>query len=97
MEEDTIIQKDLFVINHELKRPNNSNQIPEDLSTEELKKESQKRPRQRKSSSNLVNKFKNDSNTERKNDCINEKSYSCLLYTSPSPRDRTRSRMPSSA
>ena len=26
-----------------------------------------------------------------------EKLYSCLLYTSPSPRDRTRSRMPSSA
>ena len=26
-----------------------------------------------------------------------EQSYSCLLYTSPSPRDRTRSRMPSSA
>ena len=25
------------------------------------------------------------------------KSYACLLYTSPSPRDRTRSRMPSSA
>ena len=25
------------------------------------------------------------------------KAYSCLLYTSPSPRDRTRSRMPSSA
>ena len=24
-------------------------------------------------------------------------SYHCLLYTSPSPRDRTRSRMPSSA
>ena len=24
-------------------------------------------------------------------------SYTCLLYTSPSPRDRTRSRMPSSA
>ena len=23
--------------------------------------------------------------------------YCCLLYTSPSPRDRTRSRMPSSA
>ena len=23
--------------------------------------------------------------------------HSCLLYTSPSPRDRTRSRMPSSA
>ena len=28
---------------------------------------------------------------------VNEISYICLLYTSPSPRDRTRSRMPSSA
>ena len=26
-----------------------------------------------------------------------DKGYVCLLYTSPSPRDRTRSRMPSSA
>ena len=26
-----------------------------------------------------------------------EQEYACLLYTSPSPRDRTRSRMPSSA
>ena len=26
-----------------------------------------------------------------------EKDMTCLLYTSPSPRDRTRSRMPSSA
>ena len=26
-----------------------------------------------------------------------ESGYGCLLYTSPSPRDRTRSRMPSSA
>ena len=31
--------------------------------------------------------------------CTNviEHGYNCLLYTSPSPRDRTRSRMPSSA
>ena len=28
---------------------------------------------------------------------VNKKYYACLLYTSPSPRDRTRSRMPSSA
>ena len=28
---------------------------------------------------------------------FNGDSYVCLLYTSPSPRDRTRSRMPSSA
>ena len=26
-----------------------------------------------------------------------DRPYYCLLYTSPSPRDRTRSRMPSSA
>ena len=26
-----------------------------------------------------------------------DRTYICLLYTSPSPRDRTRSRMPSSA
>ena len=30
-------------------------------------------------------------------DNLNTIYYSCLLYTSPSPRDRTRSRMPSSA
>ena len=29
--------------------------------------------------------------------CINAFLNTCLLYTSPSPRDRTRSRMPSSA
>ena len=28
---------------------------------------------------------------------IIDKSYSCLLYTSPSPRDKRQSRMPSSA
>ena len=28
---------------------------------------------------------------------VADKTYICLLYTSPSPRDRTRSRMPSSA
>ena len=28
---------------------------------------------------------------------MRDRLYSCLLYTSPSPRDRTRSRMPSSA
>ena len=28
---------------------------------------------------------------------ITRKNYACLLYTSPSPRDRQKSRMPSSA
>ena len=32
-----------------------------------------------------------------KNTFSNGAAYACLLYTSPSPRDRTRSRMPSSA
>ena len=31
------------------------------------------------------------------NDFLKTESDNCLLYTSPSPRDRTRSRMPSSA
>ena len=30
-------------------------------------------------------------------DLVTQQKYICLLYTSPSPRDRTRSRMPSSA
>ena len=29
--------------------------------------------------------------------CLDEYGYSCLLYTSPSPRDPTTTRMPSSA
>ena len=36
-------------------------------------------------------------NTEKTIDVVLEPSKICLLYTSPSPRDRTRSRMPSSA
>ena len=76
MEEDTIIQKNLFAINIEPQQSKSTSQITEDLSTEELKKESQKRPRERRDSKNLINKFKNGLNIERKNDCINEKSYS---------------------
>ena len=45
--------------------------------------------------------YRRDTETRRKeprglSERVDEK-YSCLLYTSPSPRDRTRSRMPSSA
>ena len=35
--------------------------------------------------------------TESEAELSNRRLYCCLLYTSPSPRDRTRSRMPSSA
>ena len=38
-----------------------------------------------------------DIDEEYKTDKQNEFIETCLLYTSPSPRDRTRSRMPSSA
>ena len=76
MEEETIIQKSLFTIINDTSPQLETKKIPEDLSAEELKKESQKRPRQRKTSTNLLNKFKSDSNSEKKNDCVNEKSYS---------------------
>ena len=76
MQEDTIIQQNLFAINNEAKHPNTSKEIPEDLSNAILKEESQKRPRQRKNSNNLISKFKNASYSDRKPDYINEKSYS---------------------
>ena len=48
----------------------------------------------------LMNEMEKTTNRT-KGDFIREKLFkrdiSCLLYTSPSPRDRTRSRMPSSA
>ena len=45
---------------------------------------------------NLIKREKN-LNTEKYQDLCDKIIESCLLYTSPSPRDRTRSRMPSSA
>src|SRR5665811_2577785 len=44
-----------------------------------------------------VTHLANAANALQQNDLHDRCSYSCLLYTSPSPRDRTRSRMPSSA
>ena len=38
-----------------------------------------------------------DRQSEAARDAARHVGYVCLLYTSPSPRDRTRSRMPSSA
>ena len=43
----------------------------------------------------LLEKIKTETAYKMKNDT--DLLNSCLLYTSPSPRDRTRSRMPSSA
>ena len=42
--------------------------------------------------------FKNKSNSNQERlEFLGDRVLGCLLYTSPSPRDRTRSRMPSSA
>ena len=72
MQEDTIIQKNLFAIDNENNELKEITKIPEDLSWEDLKKESQKRPRQRKNSTNLVNKLKSDLISNSKNIYINE-------------------------
>ena len=53
MQEDTIIQKNLFAIDNQNNEQKEIIKISEDLSWEGLKKESQKRPRQRKNSTNL--------------------------------------------
>ena len=76
MQEDSIIQKSLFAIDNENNEQKEITKIPEDLSRENLKKESQKRPRQRKNSTNLINKFKTELISNNKNVCINEESYS---------------------
>ena len=46
---------------------------------------------------NPVKWIDNDSDSQFASTKAHIDAYSCLLYTSPSPRDRTRSRMPSSA
>ena len=76
MQEDTIIQKNLFATENENNAQKEISKIPEDLSWEDLKQESQKRPRQRKNSTNLINQFKTDLIANNKNTCINEESYS---------------------
>ncbi len=76
MQEDTIIQKNLFAIDNDTNEQTEIRKIPEDLSLENLKKESKKRPRQRKNAINFINKFKSDLSSNTKNVCINEKSYS---------------------
>ena len=76
MQEDTLIQKNLFAIGSDNNQEIVTKEIPEDFSIEELKKDSKERPRQRKTSINLINKFKSDLISEAKSNCINEKSYS---------------------
>ena len=44
-----------------------------------------------------ISDYSNSSTLEYVQYRLGEPKHTCLLYTSPSPRDRTRSRMPSSA
>ena len=76
MEKDRITQINLFAVDNETDHQIKTSEIHEDLSLQDLKRESKKRPRQRKSATNLVNKFKNNCTPEGKNIYINEKSYS---------------------
>ncbi len=76
MQENRIIQQNLFAIDSKTENQIAINEVKEDLSEDELKKESEKRPRQRKKNINLINKFKTDLILNIKNDCINETSYS---------------------
>jgi len=83
MQEEKIIQENLFAVNNESYNQISPKVITEDLSTEELKKESKKRPRQRGTSTNLGKNLKTNINLERKNDFINEKSYSYKTVAKP--------------
>ena len=76
MQEDKVIQKNLFASNNETDYQKTKKETLENLSSEELKKESKKRPRQRQPSTNLVNQYKSGLISNRKNNFINEKSYS---------------------
>ena len=67
MQEDTIIQKNLFSVDEDTHEEIETKEIPGNLSAEDLKKESQKRPRQRKNTTNLINKFKTDLISKNKN------------------------------
>ncbi len=48
MQDDTIIQKNLFAIGNDNNEPKEITKIPEDLSLEDLKKESQKKTQTKK-------------------------------------------------
>ena len=73
-------------------------ELPDKLTTTEflIVKELSKRPGIIKERSQLMDvAYREDTDIEDRT--IDSHVKSCLLYTSPSPRDRTRSRMPSSA
>ena len=76
MQEKKIIQKNLFIINSDPDLKNSPDEITENLTNEELKKESQKRPRERKNSNESNDKPNKLLNSEKNNDYINEESYS---------------------
>ena len=83
MQENKIIQKNLFSTDNDTQEESKSKEIKEVFTIEDLKKESKKRPRQRRTSTNLVSKFKTDFISENGNNYINEKSYSYKTVSKP--------------
>ena len=68
MQNKEIIQQSLFAINNETNPKKQSNDISENLSIEELKKESERRPRPRKDPNQLIEKINAKGNAGVKND-----------------------------
>ena len=76
MQEERIIQKNLFLINNDIEHKIENKQIPDEFSKDDLKRESAKRPRHRKSSIRLEKNLKTTSLSASKTDCIDENSFS---------------------
>ena len=69
-----------------------------DVAVEQEEKNMVSETTQTLSASNLIGEFENEQlKKELPEIYVGDTVKVCLLYTSPSPRDRTRSRMPSSA
>ena len=68
--------------------------VPGAMPVEQKKNKRNDRKRNRRGDSKNLDR---DSDWQERVVQIRRVSKTCLLYTSPSPRDRTRSRMPSSA
>jgi len=80
MQEDTIIQKNLFAIGNDNNEQKEITNIPENLSLEDLKKESQKSPRQRKNSTKLINKYAYLKNKLRNDNLKNSTNFQNLNF-----------------
>ena len=77
----------------------NDKMVPSAFSmhVEQLKSEQQQHESDESSSDDEDEEDDDNEDTEEDEESSSERYYNCLLYTSPSPRDKRQSRMPSSA